>query len=89
MTDNTNNQPPAGYIWPSGFYPIYPDNTVEGHGLNLLAAEKYIESQKRRAWWEAWSRDHPWNWRTEWRTNLIGIAILLAISIVVTLFSAA
>jgi hypothetical protein len=81
MTDNSRHQPPADYIWPEGFYPIYPE-----HGLNLLAAEKYIESQKRRARWEAWNREHPWNWRTQWRTHLISAALLLGVSLIVTLF---
>ncbi len=80
MSDDSRNQPPAGYIWPEGFYPIYQEP-----GLNLLAAEKYVESQKRRARWEAWNREHPWNWRTEWRTNLLGIAILLGVSVIATL----
>ncbi len=80
MSDYSRNKPPAGYIWPEGFYPIYQE-----HGLNLLAAEKYVESQKRRARWEAWNREHPWNWRTEWRTNLLGIAILLGVSVIATL----
>lgn len=84
MTDN--NQPPAGYIWPSGFYPIYPDNTVDGHSLNLLAAEKYVEQQKKNEYWARWHREHPWNWRTEWRMNLVGIALLLVVSFIVMLF---
>lgn len=79
---NANNQPPAGYIWPQGFYPVYRE-----HGLNLLAAEKYVEEQKNRAYWAQWRREHPWNWRTEWRANVIGIAILLALSLIVMLVS--
>lgn len=46
MADNVTGQPPAGYIWPQGFYPIYKE-----HDLNLLAAEKYVEQQKSNAYW--------------------------------------
>ena len=84
MTDNgpMGRQPPAGYIWPSGFYPIYQE-----HSLNLLAAEKYVEQQKGNAYWAQWRREHPWNWRTEWRMNLVGIALLLVVSFIVMLFT--
>jgi len=81
MADNVTNQPPAGYIWPQGFYPIYKE-----HDLNLLAAEKYVEQQKSNAYWAQWHREHPWNWRTEWRMNLVGIAILLTLSFIAMLF---
>ena len=79
--NSNHNQPPAGFIWPSGFYPIYTQ-----HSLNLLAAEKYVEEQKMLAKRAEWNREHPWNWRTEWRMNLVGIALLLVLSFIVMLF---
>lgn len=81
MTDQANNQPPAGYIWPQGFYPIYRE-----HDLNLLAAEKYVQQQKDNEYWSRWRREHPWNWRTEWRTNLLAIALLIVVSLFAMLF---
>lgn len=87
MADNDNNQPPAGYIWPSGFYPIYQD-----HGLNLLAAEKYVEGQRRRQQSQEWVREYNARiraeneyrtakqvliaWAVRWATGLGIIALL-------------
>lgn len=73
--NNGTNQPPAGYIWPTGYYPMHGNN----HSANLIGAELYIQGQQRKAQQREWAREHPWNWRTQWRFNLAVIAIFLLI----------
>jgi hypothetical protein len=40
---NSNNQPPAGYIWPSGYYPMGIN-----HSQDLRSAEFYVQRQERK-----------------------------------------
>ena len=43
--NSNNNQPPAGYIWPTGYYPMHGNN----HSANLIGAELYIQEQQMKA----------------------------------------
>ena len=43
--NSNNNQTPAGYIWPTGYYPMHGNN----HSANLIGAELYIQEQQMKA----------------------------------------
>jgi hypothetical protein len=76
-----SKQPPAGYIWPPGFYPIYTQ-----HSLNLLAAERYVEEQQRLAERDQWNREHPWSMYGGWRGMLASAVLWIIVGIIVVLF---
>lgn len=73
----TPNQPPAGYIWPPGYYPMHGNN----HSANLLAAENYVKAQEMRARGREesirYAQEHPVG--AFWTRVVLGIIVMICI----------